>query len=751
MEETLEEKKRRRLAEYGIATPSAAVPQTPVAAGAPSIDERKRQRLAEYGVPETVTPLSAPAPDDRSFIDKVGDAASGAVDFVTGRDRGGSSDIPELGNINVAGTLKNLKMAAGFVATPDENARMDIVRSAVPGTEFKQDEHGNTIVVLPDGREAFMNKPGFSLQDFNDLASSIVKFLPAARLGGTAANISTRAAITGTASGATSVGEDLLGQAFGSEQEIDEVRAGLTALLGSFSELGGAAVNKLVTRFRSKPSLFQNNTLTAEGRQAVEALGFNADDVTARLAQSVERTARSAVDPRAAKAVAEADSFDFPLTQGQATGNFKQIATEEGLRSSGNKGGDIIRAFDGRQNVRALGVVDDLQNDLVSATGRAPVRSQAEAGGLLREGIERAERSLGQQIDAAYTAASGFEAQLNKDAIKQFSKVAGDFLEQEGRVIDKALTPSTLRVLTDLKNLPKITDAKTGVNLKRIEIVRRRINQWIGAAANPTDRSNSILLKGHLDGFIDDAFDNALFSGDEAALGALKNARQLRREYAMQFGKEGVRGRDAGRQTVAKILEEQPTDEGVINYIFGQSTLFGQKDAAKSAAHLKNLLGESSSEFAALKEAAFMRFTKASISNGQFSPQKFVTAVDKSFDNNPTLLKELFTRQELAELRRFRNVVNRTISPHKATNRSGTAGAIERSVQDGLSRLATIMGFTGDPLTAFAIKSASGKVGSGAGAAREAVRGAPQLAAPRNSAAVAAALATLRPNSSSDQ
>lgn len=751
MEETLEEKKRRRLAEYGIATPSAAVPQTPVVAGTPSIDERKRQRLAEYGIPETATPLSAPAPDDRSFIDKVGDAASGAVDFVTGRDRGGNSDIPELGNINVAGTGKNFKIAAGFVATPDENARMDIVRSAVPGTEFKQDEHGNTIVVLPDGREAFMNKPGFSLQDFNDLASSIVKFLPAARLGGTAANIGTRAAITGTASGATSVGEDLLGQAFGSEQEIDEVRAGLTALLGAGAELVVPFGTKVVSLLKSKPALFQNNTLTAEGRQAVEALGFNADDVTARLAQSVERTARTAVDPRAARAVAEADSFDFPLTQGQATGNFKQIATEESLRSSGNKGGDIIRAFDDRQNVRALGVVDDLQGDLVSAAGRAPVRSQAEAGGLLREGIERAERSLGQQIDAAYTAASGFEAQLNKDAIKQFSKVAGDILEQEGRVIDKALTPSTLRVLTDLKNLPKITDAKTGVNLKRIEIVRRRINQWIGAAANPTDRSNSILLKGHLDGFIDDAFDNALFSGDEAALGALKNARQLRREYAMQFGKEGVRGRDAGRQTVAKILEQQPTDEGVINYIFGRSTLFGNQDAAKSVTHLKNLLGESSSEFAALKEAAFMRFAKASIKNGQFSPQKFVSAIDNSFDSNPTLLKELFSRQELAELRRFRGVVNRTIPPARATNRSGTAGAIERSVQDGLSRLSSIMGFTGDPLTAFAIKSASGKVGSGAGAAREAVRGAPQLPALRDSTTVAAMLATLRPNSSSDQ
>lgn len=131
---------------------------------------------------------------ERSMLDRAGEAVSGAVsgitEMFTGEERTGQDveRTPSLFESDFLEDLPNLKKAqiiglAQITSDPEELA--EIVKSQVPDTEiqYNRDEQGNVYPVLrrPDGRAAMIDKPGMDLLNLGQMSADMAAFTPAGR------------------------------------------------------------------------------------------------------------------------------------------------------------------------------------------------------------------------------------------------------------------------------------------------------------------------------------------------------------------------------------------------------------------------------------------------------------------------------------------------------------------------------------------------------------------------------------------
>lgn len=625
------------------------------------------------------------------ILQDVGRSVAGASravsDFVTGADRG-RGRLPEFGNVPDPAPSEGaeIKTALGMLTTPEVEARKDIIRKNIPGTEFSVDEQGNTVVELPDGRQAFLNAPGLSTQDFLDLGAGILKFLPAAKIAGAGRTVTRRILRGAPAAGATSVAEDVAAQQQGSEQPISKSKAAITAGAGAAAETAAPLVSRAANVFRRSfgrrtQDIIENGQLTPSARRALQRAGIDPDELPPELAESAIELSEQGVAGDVLPGVAQSQRFRFPLTRGQATDDFGQVAREESLRARGDKAGDVVRTFDERQNQRALEITEEIQDELSSGGRR--ITSEAEGGATLGREVQAQSDDLLLQIDEAYENAAGANATLNRQGLDRL-KNAADILDEEGIIVDPELVPSTLRAVERIGSLAnKKVTSKT---MQELEQLRRQLSSLQGAAKNRTDLKGVTLVKKRLERYLDDAVDNALFSGDENALELIRNARGLRAAYGKRFQERVRRNRsgrkvpDPGGRVVESIVENNPTDEQVVNMIFGRGRLFNPEQAVKAVEAIRRATGESPVVDATLKQLAFRRIADNAIKDGQFSPQKFATAFSKAMKDSPTVMRSIFTKEELDNIRNFRDVAMRTVPPRRATNPSGTSGALTRAL-----------------------------------------------------------------------
>lgn len=168
-----------------------------------------------------------------------------AADIVTGRLRETeqTKTLPEFmssPDANSGDFLQNLKMTAGMMFIPGDEAKKDILRKNFPGIEIEPDEKGNEIITLPNGKQMLLNDPGLSYQDMLEfLGDASTFFIPGAKVAGMTGGAIKKGLVGGAAMGATQAGLEASGQLIGSEQGIDPVNVMSATGMG----LGGEAVS----------------------------------------------------------------------------------------------------------------------------------------------------------------------------------------------------------------------------------------------------------------------------------------------------------------------------------------------------------------------------------------------------------------------------------------------------------------------------------------------------------------------------
>jgi len=677
------------------------------------------------------TKEDAPAQDQRSFTQKT-------KDFFTGNDRETEQtqtlpefDLPTHFALTRPGATA--KTALGLLTTFDEKGQLKILKTNFPKIEFSEDEKGNIIIdaTKEGGGKGVLNMPGISARDMMQLGFQVAAFAPAKAAA--AASFLKGAFQVGAKSGGIQAAQDLASQAAGREDEvrlsnIDKGDVGFAA------GVGGAAQMVFKTLAPIFPALRRQITesgitdkVRATFRDAAVKSGLSPDDVNDEMIKGMLRQADEAVSTDKALALQGEAEFGIPLTKGQRSLDDAQLSTEDAMRagSRGEGAQRVVRGFETEQQIPAINAA----KDQVSSQIGGPTTNQ---GGVVKESIRAAERAGDDAVSEAFEQVG--DASLTPDGMSLLLKNTRQSVR--GMEFDPTL-PQTANVLKQIKGFEKTINTFKGkglrpTDLNKIEQIRRRLNTAVGAAEK-SDKRQVVIMKNAFDDALDDAVINSLFTGDAQALGSLKSARKLFADYAKKFranpkkGKSGrVVDRDEPGQFIEKIVSANPTDEQVINAVFGASGL--NKGAGRDMAiRFREILGKDSEGWGAIRQAAFKRLIKTNTVNGKelVSGQKTIKAINEALEKNGTLVREIFSPEEISLLRRFAVQVKRT-QPDLVKSRenpSGTAQALTKTVSDLTQKVSQMLALKGD-FTLFAgMKGVEATKGfRGSSQAKDAVR-----------------------------
>lgn len=677
----------------------------------------RRVMRENYGGPET---------EQQRFLPAAGRAARrgfvGVMDAVTGADSPIQAPEFQPATNRRARTLEDYQRATnistGFTLTPDDQRRAEIIRSEYPEAEFTTDillaeQRGiewpenrtprPMVRTGPDQEWTFINRPGFTVQDAQDIGADIAAFLPAGKFQAGGQTLIGRAGRGAVAGAATQAARDQASTAFGAEQGADLQRSVVTGGLQASSEpivsLGGALFRRF-GRNRGRQALTQADAARLNRNAAntpVEApSGQPSTQGPYATGQSPEEVARRRL----------AGEFDMQLTQGQAARDPAQIRDELNMVRGGTSGREVLRPFMEGQVDAAISAgrsfATDAPGDLATVEGRN------QAGARFRDTVREGADRLWQQVDDAYEVARGLDARFDPEGVNQLPGVVDGWLTSNSTRISRRNTPAAheARQVIDELVAEVGEGGVTPVSLREIEGRRREILGLIDAAQTPADARAARQVREALDSWVDRAIDQALVIGDDGAIDALRNARGLRARYARTYSnggasrrRSGSRRRDDGGDLIERIVEDELSGTQVMNLLFGRTELGNKRGTREALNRLITELGADSAEVGALREAYVARLLERMPNTSttvQFSQRLARDWRDALSGTGSEITRELFTQEERSRMARFVRLLEEMAPPDGAGSSSGSAENMARILQREIGGLGRFLQLAGD-------------------------------------------------------
>jgi hypothetical protein len=180
------------------------------------------------------------------------------------------------------GAGARLKILAGAMLTPDLKTQSDIILNQIPGSSMASDKFGNPIIVMPDGKTFYLNKPGADLEDITQLTSQILQYsgISGAITKNFAGSLLKRSVAQGGAGAGLSMGQDTAAIPLGGAG-VDYGKAAISAVIPFATEITlTPAVNTFFNKFGKNKEFFTVDlngvpSLTTKGETAARAAGID--------------------------------------------------------------------------------------------------------------------------------------------------------------------------------------------------------------------------------------------------------------------------------------------------------------------------------------------------------------------------------------------------------------------------------------------------------------------------------------------
>jgi len=345
-----------------------------------------------------------------------------------------------------------------------------------------------------------------------------------------------------------------------------------------------------------------------------------------------------------------------------------------------------------RSEIGGLGIKRQTPEDL--AAGRLansryqePTIEPIQTGGNVPDGAARASRGIFPADEAGNVLGSVYQT-LREEGfyLRTLPKVQAEIRDLTRGLQDDGAIPIG-RVFQSLKSLSAVQRAG-------------------GEEAVAAGKAKTVLERA-----LDDGLDRGLLEGDERAIEAYRAARANYRDFASTFKSRDLVGslvaRDPQQGFALKVKPEEAA-----NFILGSSALNGNKrDLGSGLIKMRGLLGETSPEWNAIRQEAFIRIAdKASGAQGpngaQFSGAKLATAWEKFTRESPEVARTLFSANERRDIGNWVNVARRvttkdpsvyapSVSPYSMRRLMSLAGKLPSMLPvvgkylDGLGALAS--------------------------------------------------------------
>jgi len=612
-------------------------------------------------------------------------------------------------------TTSNLWPAMMFAH--DDEKIVQAAEGNIPNVKITRDKIGNPIAEIPRRGQpplrAYLNKPGFSSQDFSEGLGTVGMMVPAARalkVGAAGVGALSNMARLGISGAGASAVSDVATGALSGQGPVESVldvnvqRAGIEGGMEALFGVAGEAAQLAIPRLRQlitrgTPIVDRRGNLTAEARRTFDELGVNWEQQTQEFRERVIQDALGGrvSSPREALALAEAQTLpgpNVPMTRGQVTGSRGEQIRED-LLSKGVYGEPVARRM-----VEAERATQDALEENLTAVQQV----LAGSGPTVRrnEGVQAVQQSLGRQrvaakqgVDRAYDAArSQGPASYPKPAIATMA----DTIERQWRqdFAPDILTGSASSMVKQLRDLAERVDAG-GVDVRELFEWRQRASNS-AAFGTPESKALGNAIK-TFDTQMDDALSQALLRGSDDAISVWRDAIGKARGFKQRWESADLIDNltQPRRGTSLDAMEFKVAPEDAANYLFGISNMgfVSKRNLSRDLRKMKELLPES--DFNQLKQELFLRMVDTSrrVHRGEtiISGVKLNNAMSDLAERNSALLNSVFTGSEVGMIRQLGRVADRATTVQRQT--SNTAVANQRILQELIGNAIRTFSFAG--------------------------------------------------------
>ena len=538
----------------------------------------------------------------------------------------------------------------------------------------------------------YVNKPGFSEQDFSTFLGEVAKYSPASRFVGGAKTV-TGTAARGAVAYPTTEATLRAGEALVTPKTVAARDEAPSEVVGDIATLAlqDVAIDYTLPK-----------VLKVAGK-TIETAADKGGDITKKL---VERAGKYNPFPRITPE--QINKSRFPLTLGQRYSPIQdprardftpQLATEDLIRfgNADTTAQETLKQFDRDQMEMIESAARDLQNELgVGVVAENYYQVPAEAGAEIQKIVAdlAADKNEQSQLiyDALKQAQDESKPRFGPEAIKRITQNMMDYV-----TIDEGIYPSLLNQNDQLKPvfdmLKKINRQATGrknfpeQTIDQISRFRDNLGYKIGNAQG-SDKRILTQLKTRLDEGIDEAITAGLVSGDTKFIDDLRQAGKLYSEYnALSGGRPiaALRKLPDAEKAVQKGLRTLANTEydtlEVLNLLFGKNLLQPRKHMGLLIDELQKILPEDEMTRVRglLRDGVLTRAFAGT--GGKISRLSIAKNFDEVFTKQKDIIERLFTADEIKKVKDLKNDVLPTLAAELRKNPSATGYIIQGFLQ----------------------------------------------------------------------
>ncbi len=373
----------------------------------------------------------------------------------------------------------------------------------------------------------------------------------------------------------------------------------------------------------------------------------------------------------AGQGIGERLAGEHPVAEGpgDAAGTINADVAEQAAEARRTRGEAQQRAQ--QEGEAQRGNVADQARSIEEALrgGYQPIENVRETGEVVANDVRAQAAADRNHYRNLYNEAFALPGEFHASAFEGIGqRIKGEISGGDNPVIiDDVTTPVASRAIRDLDNISNLRiqnradpmgapnpENIVGVDLRGVDQARKRLVAYYQAARSaapwgqvtPDVRAMDHMLDA-FDNQVEHAISNGLFSGDERALGALREARTAYRNYVQKYRPRGS-GDDVGT-AIRRIVDRQATPEETANIILGSGRIGNAGLPVRLADRLETILGADSDGWSTIRQAMWQRASQVRNAAGEVDPVRSAANIEQFADSS--LGRRMFQPYELNAMR----------------------------------------------------------------------------------------------------
>jgi hypothetical protein len=647
--------------------------------------------------------------EDRTFLEKIAEIPGAIYGAVTGE--GAEVEFPDIPEATELVGADRMARDFGFLEALIPNLKIMMVRDDVGKAEvlersFAGDERFggvfadkfNNPMIVWDDKPYYMNKPGFSEQDIGTFIGEFVKYIPAAKFVKGASKLLGIVQRGVPSYGATEVA----GQAAEAILTPKTTAAGKRSVSDIAQEVGigtGIGVGADLAMATVPP------VVKAAVRPVLRPLARGAVNVARKLPRYVRSVPGGAATLADEALNPTVQSSKYPLTVGQRgarppTGGpgsnvTPQLEAEDVIRNAPStdpaaKG--VLRSFEDAQLQEIVDDATTIQREMGSGSA-ATAPGGVDVPGYAAEAVQSVVGKRATELKKA--ASEGYEAVraaenppiMSREGVLKTAEAAAQAVRGSSKgelgiaAINLEDMPALKRHLEYLSSIKKMAENPNfkGQPLKVIHGYQKSLNTAIGTAVPGSPERLALgKIKSVIDNAVYDGIEEGFMLGDQAVLDQLKDATGLYRQYMGLTGKGSAasKQKQAANRILEKLTDPDATPPQWANVLFGHAKFTPNQTMGVVIDRLKSILPKDEyDEVVALIKDGVLE--KAFSGKGKgVTRTNIVNNFEEVFVKQRAIINKLFTPEEIARIRQFRQDVLPTMWAEIKLNPSGTSYAM---------------------------------------------------------------------------